>query len=860
VAPTGEVLELVAQLSSHFVNVRSSELDATIHSALRRIVSFFDLDRGAFFKVDAGRHLAEFVHRVGSTLTAPLPAQLGRNGLFSWLYGAVVDRGETIAVSSLDQLPADAATDAQILRSSGVRSALLIPLPPSLPVGYVLALASDRQERQWTAAQIAQLRLLGEVFVGAIERKLLEDAQHDALRFEHVIANVLSGFARVDADRLDQQIQATLEELLAFAQVDQFGIFTVDQEAGWVHLTHTARAEGIPAVPSAYDFAKQAPWLYQRLVLRKETFAFTRADEFPPEAAADRMLIELRGTRSGLYIPLQVDGKVRQILAVVSSRRERQWPSRFVEQLTVLGEVIVTALSRKATAAERLRSESNLAEAQRIANLGSWEWDVAADQVTTSEQCDRIQGFRIRKFDDFMAAIHPDDRDGVRRKVEQDMVPPHTKGILEYRIRRRDGNVRFVRDVYEFVLDAEGRPARVIGTIQDITEQTLMRQQLRRAQQFAQSTLNAFHKCLCVIDSKGTVVEVSDGWPVFAQASGWAELSTGSDYFKAMEASQGPHAAQARKVAEGVQAVVGRRQDEFALELAFDGTAGTRHFYTKVNHFELEGVGYAAISHEDITHRKSSEIELQNLRTQHWHSERVTRTGLLISSLAHELSQPLTAILSNAQAGLRFLAHDAPDLKEIGEILKDITADDKRAGEIIESLRVMLRRQQSERQLIDLAALAGEVTVLLNSELVANQVELESDLAAGCLALVDRAQIQQVLLNLLMNAMEAMAATPLGQRQLQVGVRSSGQGEVQVSVRDSGPGITQEEFKKVFDAFWTTKSRGTGMGLAISRSIVESHGGRIWVDSKDGEGSTFFVSLPAAAAARAAAGGAKGER
>ncbi len=850
---SGEFLELVAQLSSRLANVVSAEVDAEVEAALRRLATFFDLDRCALFKVDDGRHIARVSHRLKPVHEVPLPGELGRDGPLAWVYGAVVDRGETVSIGSLDELPLAAIKDAEILRRGGVRSALLIPLPAPLPGEYFLTLASSRQERHLTATHTAQLRLLGEVFVGAIKRKTLEEGQLDALRFEHVISDILSRFAGAPWEGLDDHIHAALEELLAFAQADQFGLFTLDEETGRVRLGHVARAPGAVAGPVSFEVEKAMPWLYERLVRRREVVAYSRLDDLPPEALAIRKIIESRGTRSGLYIPLEVDGKVRQILGVVSCT-ERSWPSRFVERLKVLGEVIVTAINRKAMVAERLRSETSLAEAQRIANLGSWEWDIAADQVITSEQCDRIQGFRIQKFDDFIAAIHPHDRDAVRLKVEQDMVPPYTKGILEYRICRPDGGVRFVRDVYEFVLGADGAPARVIGTIQDITEQTLMRQQLRRARQFAQSTLNAFHKCLCVVDARGTVVEVSDGWPAFAQASGWTELTAGSNFFEAAAATQGPYAAQARKVADGVGAVVGRQQDEFAMELAFDGPAGASHFYTKVNHFELEGVTYAAISHEDITQRKNSEIELQNLRTQHWHSERVTRTGLLIASLAHELSQPLTAILSNAQAGLRFMAHDQPDLKEIGDILKDIASDDKRAGEIIESLRVMLRRQQSERQLIDLAALAGEVTILLKSELVATQVELECDFVAGCLARVDRAQIQQVLLNLSMNAMEAMVSKSPGQRRLRIGVRGAGQGEVQVSVSDSGFGITQEEFKKVFDAFWTTKSRGTGMGLAISRSIIESHGGRIWVDSRDGEGSTFFVSLPAAAAIPAGAG------
>ena len=206
-------------------------------------------------------------------------------------------------------------------------------------------------------------------------------------------------------------------------------------------------------------FLQGAPWLYERLVRRRKPFRLHSAgrisaggcgrqkDWSNPGAPAPVCTSRCRSTgRSSRYWPSS------------AAARKDPGPSRFIERLTMLGEVIVTAISHKAIAAERLRSETNLAEAQRIANLGSWEWDIAADQVTTSEQCDRIQGLRIGKFDDFMAAIHPHERDMVRRKVEQDMVPPYTKGILEYRICRPDGGVRFVRDVYEFVLGCRRHP------------------------------------------------------------------------------------------------------------------------------------------------------------------------------------------------------------------------------------------------------------------------------------------------------------------------------------------------------------------------------------------------------------------
>jgi len=249
----------------------------------------------------------------------------------------------------------------------------------------------------------------------------------------------------------------------------------------------------------------------------------------------------------------------------------------------------------------------------------------------------------------------------------------------------------------------------------------------------------------------------------------------------------------------------------------------------------------------DITAQRKAEQETRRLRRQVWHSDRVARTGALTASLSHELNQPLAAILSNAQAGLRFLARDNPDLEEVRAILEDIVRDDKRAAAVISGLRAMVRRQDTDtdRQRIDLAAAVCDILDLVHSELLGWHVAVETDLEAGCPVLADKVQIQQVVLNLVMNAIEAMHDTAVEQRRLQLAVRRSGKETVQVSIRDSGPGIPAKRVKTVFDAFWTNKAQGMGLGLAVCRSIVEAHGGSMRaVNNDDGPGATFFFELP----------------
>jgi C4-dicarboxylate-specific signal transduction histidine kinase len=248
----------------------------------------------------------------------------------------------------------------------------------------------------------------------------------------------------------------------------------------------------------------------------------------------------------------------------------------------------------------------------------------------------------------------------------------------------------------------------------------------------------------------------------------------------------------------------------------------------------------------DITGRKQAEAELQRLRLHLWHADRVAHTGAITASLAHELNQPLTAILSNAQAGLRFMDAGKLDLEETRAILKDIVQDDKRAGAVISGLRNMLRRRETQHERINLADTVEEVLGLFRSELVGQQIELGLRLGRDCFVMADKGQVQQVILNLVMNAVQAMQNQPADQRRLEVSLAPTGTGEARLAVCDAGPGIPEDEQGKLFEAFWTTKSHGLGIGLHISRSIIESHGGRLSFTNNADRGATFSFTLPLA--------------
>ena len=224
--------------------------------------------------------------------------------------------------------------------------------------------------------------------------------------------------------------------------------------------------------------------------------------------------------------------------------------------------------------------------------------------------------------------------------------------------------------------------------------------------------------------------------------------------------------------------------------------------------------------------------------------------GQLASGLAHEINQPLASILRNAEAAELFLQHPSPDLDEIRAILSDIRSDDERAGQVIDRMRGLLKRQALDTEPLDVGALVGDVAALVRIDAATRQVKLDVVVPADLPhARGDRVQIQQVLLNLILNGMDALNGTRLEDRRVDVTARADvarGAPIVEIAVGDAGHGIPADKLARIFDPFFTTKPNGMGIGLAISRTIVEAHSGRLWAENRNGGGAAFRFTLPIA--------------
>jgi PAS domain S-box-containing protein len=447
----------------------------------------------------------------------------------------------------------------------------------------------------------------------------------------------------------------------------------------------------------------------------------------------------------------------------------------------------------------------------------------------------------------YLDLIHPQDRAAMAETIRK-MQEEHRGHDLIERIIRPDGQLRYVRAVAVPVAK-DGVFKGFIGTTIDITEQELMTRELRREQAYLAEAQSLAH-----IGSWATNFQTGEVHHTshetarlhgFDPREGLIPLDR---YFDTL------HPEDRQDVVSALQNAVRAGVDYDIQGFRVCLPDGTIRFLRTIGHYNpSQGIGeYFGIT-MDITERKRAEEERERLRQLEAdlaHINRVNMMGELAAALAHEIKQPIAASITSASACLRWLGHVPPDLERARAAATRIEQEGNRAADIINSLRSFYKTGTPvQRQLIDVAETIREMIALLGAEAYRHSVSIHSELAADMpRILADRVQLQQIFMNLMLNAIEAMK--DIG-GDLTISSRVGPAGQLSVAIRDTGVGLPAESAEQIFDPFHTTKPQGTGMGLTITRSIVESCGGRVWATANEGVGSTFHFTFPIGAEASA---------
>jgi PAS domain S-box-containing protein len=547
-------------------------------------------------------------------------------------------------------------------------------------------------------------------------------------------------------------------------------------------------------------------------------------------------------------------------------------------------------LTKKAEDALRL-SESRLAEAQMIARLGNWDWNITENSLYWSDEIYRIFGLKPQEFgatyEAFLKSVHPADRDGVEQAVNQALYEDQPYSI-DHRIVLPDGNIRIVHEQAQVTFNEEGKAVRMMGTVQDITDQKKIEHELadRLAYERLYSEMSATFGSLPLskLDSamerslerlteyfdvdRVTILEFNEDRsklkPLYSCAVPGVKRYTRTDsdrlfpwVFERLSGGETlvwedvlaeipPDASLDRDYVQkiGIKSYI-------SIPLTLGGKAdyaiamGT---FERPRNWPEELIQRFRHLGELFAHvlvRRRVENRARELRGQMTHMTRVTTMGELAGALAHEINQPLAAIMSNAQAARRFLEAKDPDIEELEEILTDIADDTTRASEVIMRLRTMMTGSKGAVETLSINNVIQEVLPLMHRDAEGRKVSMDLDMSPD-LPLVsgDKIQLQQVLLNLMLNGFDAMMELAPEDRVLTIRTSQEDETNIQVAVQDVGSGIETGELNQIFDPFFTTKSQGMGLGLSINRTIIQAHGGRLWAENNRDQGATFYFTLP----------------
>jgi PAS domain S-box-containing protein len=517
----------------------------------------------------------------------------------------------------------------------------------------------------------------------------------------------------------------------------------------------------------------------------------------------------------------------------------------------VLGLALLTSWVDRRFAAQTLelqeeklrRSEAYLAEAQRLTHTGSWAWRVAGrDALHLSEEWYRVYGFNPENgppsFEERRQRTHPEDRAKWQEAIDR-AIAEKSEYEVEFRVLLPDGSVKHIHTVGHPVLNASGDLVQFVGSSTDITE----RKRAEQATRLLAAIVESSHDAIVSKSLNGVITSWNKGAErLFGYA---AEEAVGQNIILIIPPDRRD---EERMIVE--QLTRGERVDNFeTVRMRKDGSLlDVSLTISPMRDVSGRVVGASKLA-RDITEHKRAEEALRQAQTDLAHASRLTTMGEFTASLAHEVKQPIAAAVTDANTCVRWITRDEPDLKEAREAAWRIVKDAQRATEIINRVHLLFKKGTPQRELLDVNEVAREIIVLLGDEASRHSISVRTELAEDLPQVIgDRVQLQQVLMNLIVNGVDAMHDVD-APRELIIKSQPAENNELVLSVSDTGVGLPRHQADQIFNAFFTTKTHGTGMGLRISRSIIESHGGRLWAADNSPRGASFCFTLPTKAAA-----------
>jgi PAS domain S-box-containing protein len=725
----------------------------------------------------------------------------------------------------------------------------------ALPPGDLVAIMTDGDGCQLPGMPVAAvdwhvpaLILLVILQIGMIIGLLLSQARRRRSEAEAaLIADISSKFVNLPPGEVDLEIIDAQRRLCEFLNVDLSALWQwSERHTGSFTATHLYSLQHgpQPAIPMTED---DFPWIRQEIV-EGRIVTHRSLEEMPAEAAKDKECARKLGIKSHLTLPLAVGGgKPIGILGFNTTRAERKWPDALVKRLQTVAQIFANALARNLADQSLRESELRQSLAADSAGAGMWELDWVTRTFWASDKARAMFGYspdEVIGLERFKASVHPDDWDRVWAAIEQS-VWAAAPVEAEYRIVSGDGPVRWIASRGRPFFNSAGEPERMLGLSMDITE----RKRTEVALQASEARLAAgtelvgfgyyevdFAAPFSFVDKR---FEEICGIPAGRQQGlqslqFWIEHLHPDDRLLVL--------GERNRLHDGT---VQQLSIEYRYQHPSEGQKWIHHLARvaerDANQRSVRTFGVL----RDITQQKRAELDARELRDDLTHLSRVSTLGALSGSLAHELNQPLGVILSNAQAAQELLAQEPPDVVEVRDILDDIVTADRRAGEVIERLRALLKRGQVSLQAVQLNQIIEEVLHLIRVDLIRRGVTVFPELAADLPPVEgDRVQLQQVVLNLILNAADAMADNAPDARRLHLQTVVH-DGRVRASVRDEGQGLPEDP-ERLFQPFYTTKDQGLGLGLAICWSIVAAHHGRLWAEPNAGRGAVFQFELPVA--------------